>query len=50
METKAITGEESLQIIPRMIGIAKNEPKDDSKGWLVWGWLYYTRAYCCKTV
>ena len=50
METKAITGEQSLQIIPRMTGIAKNEPKEDSKGWLVWGWLYYTRAYCCKTV
>jgi hypothetical protein len=50
METKAIIGEQGLQIILRMISIANNEPKDDSKGWLVWGSFYYTRAYCCKTV
>ncbi|MFT3936798.1 MAG: hypothetical protein QM726_24450 [Chitinophagaceae bacterium] len=39
METKAITNEESLQIIQQMISTAKEEQKDDGKGWIVWGWL-----------
>jgi len=39
METKQMTSEESLLIIQQMISTAKNEQKDDGKGWIVWGWL-----------
>jgi hypothetical protein len=38
METKQITEQESLLIIQQMIDTAKNEQKDDGKGWIVWGW------------
>lgn len=39
METKPMTGEESLLIIQQMIETAKKEQQDDGIGWIVWGWL-----------
>ncbi len=44
METELITREESLQIIQQMISTAKNEQKDDGKGWIVWGWLLFAAS------
>ncbi len=32
---------ESFQIIEQMIQAAKQEQKDDGKGWIVWGWLLF---------
>jgi len=44
METPQMTREESLQIIQQMISTAKNEQKDDGKGWIVWGWLLFAAS------
>jgi hypothetical protein len=33
--------EESMQLIERMIHTAKQEQKDDGKGWILWGWLLF---------
>jgi hypothetical protein len=33
--------QESLLIIQQMIGRAKQENKDDGKGWILWGWLLF---------
>jgi hypothetical protein len=41
MEDKNMTEQESLQIIQQMIQTAKNEQKDDGKGWIIWGWLIF---------
>ncbi|HVG42723.1 MAG TPA: hypothetical protein VM888_14020, partial [Chitinophagaceae bacterium] len=41
MEDKNITEQESLQIIQQMIQTAKQEQKDDGKGWIIWGWLIF---------
>lgn len=30
---------ESLLLIQQMISIAKDEQKDDGRGWIIWGWL-----------
>lgn len=40
-QNKKFTGEESLQIIQQMIQAAKQEQKDDGKGWILWGWLLF---------
>jgi len=32
---------ESLLIIQQMINTAKQEQKDDGKGWIIWGWLLF---------
>lgn len=44
MEEKQLTGQESLQIIQQMIQTAKQEQKDDGKGWIIWGWLLFLAA------
>lgn len=41
MEEKGISEEESLLIIQQMILTAKQEQKDDGKGWILWGWLLF---------
>ena len=38
MEEKNLTGQESLRIIQQMIEAAKQEQKDDGRGWIAWGW------------
>ena len=39
---KIISGEESLQLIQRMINTAKEELEDSSFYFLLWGWLVFT--------
>ena len=41
MEERNITEQESLLIIQQMIQTAKQEQKDDGKGWIIWGWLIF---------
>ncbi len=41
MEEKQISEQESLLIIQQMIHTAKQEQKDDGRGWIVWGWLIF---------
>ncbi len=41
MEEKNLSEQESLQIIQQMIQSAKQEQKDDGKGWIIWGWLLF---------
>jgi hypothetical protein len=41
MEEKKLSEQESLDIIQEMIQTAKQEQKDDGKGWIVWGWLLF---------
>jgi len=43
-QEKKITEQESLLIIQRMIASAKQEQKDDGKGWIIWGWLLFTAS------
>jgi hypothetical protein len=41
MAEKQMTEQESMLIIQQMIQTAKNEQKDNGKGWIVWGWLLF---------
>lgn len=41
MEEKPISQQESLLLIQQMIQTAKNEQKDDGKGWIIWGWMLF---------
>lgn len=41
MEDKRLTGEESLDLITKMISTAKHEIEDDSFFYLLWGWLVF---------
>ena len=41
MEDKMLTGQESLQIIQKMIQTAKDEQKDNGTGWILWGWCLF---------
>jgi hypothetical protein len=41
MEEKQLTEQESLSLIQQMIYTAKQEQKDDGKGWIIWGWLLF---------
>jgi len=41
MEEKNLTEQESLYVIQQMIQTAKQEQKDNGKGWIVWGWLLF---------
>jgi hypothetical protein len=41
MEEKNLTEQESLLIIQQMINTAKQEQKDDGRGWILWGWLLF---------
>lgn len=36
-----LTEHESLKIIQQMIDTAKQEQKDDGKGWILWGWMLF---------
>jgi hypothetical protein len=38
---KQLTEQESFVIIQQMIATAKQEQKDDGKGWILWGWLLF---------
>lgn len=38
-QEKQMDEHESLLIIQQMIDTAKQEQKDDGKGWIVWGWM-----------
>ena len=40
-EEKKLTEKESLDLITQMINSAKQEQKDDGKGWIIWGWLLF---------
>lgn len=40
-QDKPLSEQESLHIIQQMIWTAKNEQKDDGKGWILWGWLLF---------
>ena len=44
MEDKRISEHESLLIIQQMIYTAKNEQKDNGKGWIIWGWLLFAAS------
>ena len=39
-----LSGQESLSIIQQMIATAKQEQKDDGKGWIVWGWAIFAAS------
>lgn len=39
-----ITERESLHLIQQMIGVAKEEQRDDGRGWIVWGWLLFAAS------
>jgi len=41
---KKMTEQESLLIIQQMIHTAKQEQKDDGKGWILWGWLLFAAS------
>jgi hypothetical protein len=38
---RPLSGMDSLQIIQQMIDTAKQEQKDDGKGWILWGWMLF---------
>ena len=38
---KPLNENESLYIIQQMIQAAKQEQKDDGKGWIIWGWMLF---------
>jgi hypothetical protein len=40
-QDKPLSEQESLLIIQQMIQTAKQEQKDNGKGWIVWGWLLF---------
>ncbi|HJW17468.1 MAG TPA: hypothetical protein VJ499_10110 [Flavisolibacter sp.] len=41
MEEKQISEHEGLLLIQQMIQTAKQEQKDDGKGWIIWGWMLF---------
>jgi len=43
-QEKKLSGDESLLIIQQMIQAAKQEQKDDGKGWILWGWLLFSAS------
>jgi hypothetical protein len=40
-EEKNLSEQESLHIIRQMIQTAKQEQKDDGRGWIIWGWMLF---------
>jgi hypothetical protein len=40
-DNKEMTQQESLMIIQQMIQTAKQEQKDDGRGWIIWGWMLF---------
>lgn len=43
-EENQLSEQESLSIIQQMIDTAKQEQKDDGKGWIVWGWMLFSAS------
>lgn len=43
-EEKQLTEAESMSIIQMMINSAKDQQKDDGKGWIIWGWLLFAAS------
>lgn len=41
MEEQKITQSESLQLIQRMIQVAREDHRENGDGWLIWGWLLF---------
>lgn len=41
-QEKTLDQQESLHIIQQMIQTAKQEQRDDGKGWIIWGWMLFT--------
>lgn len=44
MEEKRMTEQESILIIQQMINTAKNEQRDNGKGWIIWGWFLFSAS------
>lgn len=44
MGDKQLTGQESLMIIQKMIESAKQEQRDDGRGWILWGWMLFAAS------
>lgn len=44
MEDKTLSEHESMLLIQQMIHTAKQEQKDDGKGWIIWGWMLFTTS------
>jgi len=45
MEEKQLSEMESFSLIQQMIETAKQEQKDDGKGWILWGWLLFCASF-----
>jgi hypothetical protein len=43
-QEKEMNEHESLLIIQQMIDTAKQEQKDDGKGWIIWGWMLFAAS------
>src|SRR6188508_3353197 len=43
-QEKKLSEQESLLIIQQMIQTAKQEQKDDGKGWILWGWVLFAAS------
>jgi Flp pilus assembly protein TadB len=41
MEDKQLSGEESMNIIQKMIQVARDDHRENGDGWLIWGWLLF---------
>jgi hypothetical protein len=39
-----LTHEDSMRLIEQMISTAKQEQKDDGKGWILWGWMIFVAS------
>jgi hypothetical protein len=39
-----MTHEESMRLIGQMISTAKQEQKDDGRGWIIWGWMLFAAS------
>lgn len=44
MEKSKMTEQEGLFLIQQMINTAKQEQKDDGRGWILWGWLLFAAS------
>jgi len=44
-QERPLSEKESLLIIQQMILAAKQEQKDDGKGWIIWGWLLFLASF-----
>jgi hypothetical protein len=44
MKEENLSQQESLSIIQQMISTAKQQQKDDGKGWIIWGWMLFAAS------